>query len=269
MALSIIITHSFLYLLDKKTTHLFFKFDTIYPMQFEDYEIVSIYEELPNIYLLRVKSKDKKSIPTFKPGQFYHIKNPQHEKHETRPFSVVTTPIVKEYLEFYIKPYGPWTKKLLEKTPGETILLFGPMGSFTKEKHMNTIVCIAAGVGITPILSILNSLEHEKTTQEVTLIYANKLPHTILQRKTLENLFAKKNDWKFIPIVSNTTKDVWDGQKGRITNALLQKEIDFTKDTTFFISGSQDFTKEIVGLLKKNNVEESKIKQEIFSVAKK
>jgi|SRR6185369_2842096 len=234
-------------------------------MQFEEYEIITITPEVTDVFLVRLKPKKKKYVSAFIPGQFYHVRNPHYWKpHETRQFSVVTTPKVKEYIEFCVKTYGPWTKALLKKKRGESVWLFGPMGQFILQKKTSDIVFIAGGVGITPILSIIQSLHEKGRSSLVTLIYANKSSQTILKKTHIENLFQTKLGWKFISLISQTDIVATDERRGRITEAFLKEEVDLKKHPVFFICGSKRFTENIRELLHTLKVPESRIKQEVF-----
>jgi len=234
-------------------------------MQFEEYEIVAITPEITDVFLVRLKPKTAKYVSTFKPGQFYHLRNPHYRKpHETRQFSVITTPKTKEYIEFCIKTYGPWTKTLLKKKPGESIWLFGPMGQFTLQRITSEMVFIAGGVGITPILSIIQSLHEKIRTSSVTLIYANKSSQTILKKAHIENLFRTKRGWKLISLVSQAETISMEQRQGRITEEFLKQEIDLKKIPVFFICGSKRFTQNIGELLHNLAIPDTHIKQEVF-----
>lgn len=235
-------------------------------MQFEEYKIVSIIQELPDVYTIRVKSKIREHVHHFIPGQFYHIKNPTSSQPQvTRPLSIIATILPNEYLEFCIKVFGEWSKALIKKTPGESLWLFGPMGVFTLQQHMKDLIFIAGGIGITPIVSMLTTLYKEIPSRPVTLVYANKFLHTIIKKDMIESMFAAKSQWKYIPIISNiASEDQWEGYRGRITLDLLERDIEFTKDTTFFICGSQEFTKQIIAFIYSLGVDKNRIKQEIF-----
>lgn len=237
-------------------------------MKFEEYEIIEIIPEIPDVFLLRIKPKKKSNVMHFAPGQFFHLKNPTYIRpEETRPFSAVTTS-QDEYIEFCIKTYGPWTKALLHKKPGESILLFGPMGVFTLQQNRANMVFLAGGVGIAPIHAMIQHLDKEKSSAHITLVYANRNSSYISKRESIEKLFEKKPHWNYIPIVSqmqNSRK--WKGHHGHITEEFLKREIQFSNETIFYICGSFRFTRNMVNLLQKNNIDFSHIKLETFSSA--
>jgi ferredoxin-NADP reductase len=227
-------------------------------MQFEEYEIIRIKSELSEVYEVHLKPKKKKHITQFKPGQFFHIKNPTYKKpHETRAFSITTTPNSADHLAICVKTYGPWTQDLLKKKCGDSVWLFGPMGAFTLRKELTNAVFIAGGVGITPILSMLQSLHESNHTLPISLIYANKTPDTILKKEYVEHMFATKGHWKLHSVVSST--------HGYVTKEYIEQNIAYTKESTFFICGSQRFTKNIHEVLGSCGIEKTAIKQEIFS----
>ncbi len=235
-------------------------------MKFEEYEILTINPEITDTFSIRLKPKSKKYVPTFRPGQFYHMKNPDYSKpNQTRQFSIVTTPKTRDYLEFYIKPYGPWTKALFEKKPGESIWLFGPMGEFTLKLKANNPVFIAGGIGITPILSIIQSLHEKKSTEQVTLIYANKSSQSTLRKKHIQSLFQTNPAWKLVFLVSQSDQFIpRDEHHGRITQELLNKEINIKTTSLFFVCGSKRFTENITVLLQNLNIPDNRIKKEVF-----
>lgn len=95
----------------------------------------------------------------FRPGQFAWLrltKNPLRS--EEHPFTVCTAEQDRPTIGFTIKHVGDWTKRLRSLGPGDTVYVDGPYGSFTiNERSKRGIVLIAAGVGITPMMSILRT----------------------------------------------------------------------------------------------------------------
>ena len=236
-------------------------------MRFEQYEILDIKPEVTDVFLLRIKPKRNKRIPLFKPGQYYHIKDPANNAPDvTRAFSVLRSKMHGGFLEFYIKSYGPFTKKLLTKKRGESIWLFGPMGRFTLPDETTHAVFLAGGVGITPALSIIQSLHDTRNKMPITLIYANKSQDTILKRSEIENIFEQRTNSKLIHVISRAKSEKeWSGYRGYIDLALLEREVEIAAKPTFFLSGSQNFTNNMYALLMQRNIESTSIKQEIFS----
>ena len=87
---------------------------------------------------------------------------------------------------------------------GDLLNVSTPQGRFVydSEKENSPVFSIAAGSGITPIFSILNSFLSKKSSQSFTLIYGNKTPEQTMfyqELKALEQEFANqlKIHWVF------------------------------------------------------------------------
>src|SRR5258708_24343502 len=100
-------------------------------MIFQEYRVLAVEEEVPGTFLVRVKPGDNKAIFEFLPGQYCQIKNPQYGKpQDIHTFSIASSPLTNDHLEFCIKVYGNWTKTLSEIKTGDTLQIAGPMGIY-------------------------------------------------------------------------------------------------------------------------------------------
>src|SRR5256885_1407486 len=98
---------------------------------FTDFIIIENKYDTGDTFILRAKPKDAIPITPFQPGQYVKIKNPKSDKpDEEHIFSIASSPNTKDYLEFYIRVYGDWTKKLSEAQVGDIIQIEHPFGSF-------------------------------------------------------------------------------------------------------------------------------------------
>jgi ring-1,2-phenylacetyl-CoA epoxidase subunit PaaE len=74
---------------------------------------------------------------------------------------------------------------------GQEMQVMTPMGHFTSElspEQKKSYLLVAAGSGITPILSIAKSVLEVEKGSEVTLLFGNRLFHSIIFRDALEDL---------------------------------------------------------------------------------
>lgn len=86
------------------------------------------------------------------------------------PFSIASSPAARD-LHFLIKEAGDFTCSIGEIAPGTRIGLDGPHGSFTLvESQAEAILFIAGGVGIAPVLAILEDLSADQNKRPVRLI---------------------------------------------------------------------------------------------------
>lgn len=109
---------------------------------------------------------------TFRPGQFASLKIESEGMAEPHIFSIASAPNC-ENLVFHIRALGDWSDRLLTTdVTGSTVWVEGPYGRFhpLPSDPRAPVVWVAGGVGITPFLSAIESLE--ETDQPPLLVYA-------------------------------------------------------------------------------------------------
>ncbi len=90
-----------------------------------------------------------------RPGQFFRWRFLTRGRwFEAHPFSLSAAP---PRVRITVKGVGDFSRGLRELRPGTRVLAEGPYGGF--DPHASKLVLIAGGVGITPIRSLLESLE--------------------------------------------------------------------------------------------------------------
>lgn len=131
-----------------------------------------------------LKPEDGGALPDYMPGQYITVRMPTKDGSTTmRNYSLSDKP-GQDYLRISVKkeigakadtPNG-YVSNLLhdEKEVGDTIELAPPCGEFflnVKDRHERPLVLLAAGIGITPILSILKSALDAGQDREIIFIH--------------------------------------------------------------------------------------------------
>lgn len=148
---------------------------------------------------------DKRPLPRFNPGQFltFEVPVPGQAQKVTRCYSLSECPIERRYYRISVKrllapPQAPpGTPPGLSSNyfhdavqEGDVIDVFAPAGEFCLHKYsQRPVVLIAGGVGITPLLSMVNWLAAIKSRREVWLFYGvrNRSDHAMYSHlKTLQ-----------------------------------------------------------------------------------
>jgi ring-1,2-phenylacetyl-CoA epoxidase subunit PaaE len=109
---------------------------------------------------------------------------------------------------------------------GQTIEVMTPNGNFhvnTSVEHKKSYVLIAAGSGITPIISIAKTVLHEEPNSEVTLFFGNKGFASIIFREEIEGM--KNKFMERLRVVHVLSRESLGNaiQKGRIDSEKLIK----------------------------------------------
>ena len=95
----------------------------------------------------------------FRPGQFAFVKIAQEGFDEYHPFTI-SSGNKDGQLRFTMKVLGDYTRRVRDGlTPGAKALVEGPYGRFNPLDRAGDQVWIAGGIGITPFLSALRSIE--------------------------------------------------------------------------------------------------------------
>jgi predicted ferric reductase len=142
---------------------------------------------------------------------------------EEHPFSFASTAEHPERMEFTIKALGDFTELLSALRPGRRVFLDGPYGGFTIEGHEDApgFVLIAAGVGITPLLSMLRTLADRGDRRRHRLIVAARTEGQLMLRPEIEQVRERLN-LKVVEVLSGPDAG-WAGETGRISKELLTR----------------------------------------------
>ena len=211
----------------------------------------------------------------FKPGQYISIKFEMKKKAHVRTYSISSEPD-KNFIEIGVKHIknGVFSNFLKTKKLEDIIQISNPEGSFVLDsKEPSRLLLIAAGSGITPMISILKSLLKKNTRAKVTLLYSNKTYADMMYRNEIQNLKDKYLDRLVVFNFFSREIQGTDFLNGRITADKItflseRNLIDIQTIDQCFICGPMEMTKELRSYLKDRGLSERKIKTELFYVAK-
>ena len=125
----------------------------------------------------------------FKPGQSLTLRRSIEGRDERRSYSICAPAGAAPRVGVRLVPDGLFSSWLVnEVRPGDTIEVATPTGSFTPDlSEGGHHVLIAAGSGITPVLSIVSSLLSQSTAT-VTVVYGNRRTDTVMFADELADL---------------------------------------------------------------------------------
>jgi ring-1,2-phenylacetyl-CoA epoxidase subunit PaaE len=192
---------------------------------------------------------------------------------ERRSFSICTTPRSRR-LTIGVKklPGGAFSEGVVGALhPGDELDVMTPAGRFTTEldpSSTKTYVAIAAGSGITPIISIVSTLLEEEPRSQVLLVYANRTQRTVMFLDDLHDLKDRFPErLQLVHVLSREQQDVelfsgrLDGDRlGRILKSLLPaEEVD-----EWFLCGPQQMVVDLRRVILDHGVDVHAIHTELF-----
>lgn len=113
-------------------------------------------------------SVPEQSQLNIQPGDFVFISFPEYPKmKEPHPFSVFNVPNMKQNIEFVMREVGDFTQQLASLELGSRVSIsqgFGQYQSIIKRHQPSELFIIAGGIGIVPLMAIMEANSHIKTT---------------------------------------------------------------------------------------------------------
>ena len=141
----------------------------------------------PTTVALTIEIDDRDAL-AFLPGQYVNIAVPGTE--ESRSYSFSSAP-QDEALTFLVKltPGGVMSTWLEERAAvGDEITFTGPHGSFFLRESDTPLLLLAGGTGLAPILSILRTLEGNRSDRQMHLVYGVTTDDDLVELETIEQL---------------------------------------------------------------------------------
>lgn len=138
------------------------------------YYVVESTKITPSTLLLTLQRDEHERSIAFQPGQYAAISYEHHgRKSVARCFSIVSSPTDQDILQFSMRVRGIFTTALANLQPDDRVEVFGPYGGFVFDAlRDNEAVCMAGGIGITPMMSIMRYLARLDAKNHVTLLYS-------------------------------------------------------------------------------------------------
>lgn len=165
--------------------------------------------------------------------------------------------------------FSTWAHQELKV--GDTLEVMPPQGSFYSEldpERERWYMCICAGSGITPILSIVKTVLAREPKSHVTLLYGNQRTATMMFRNELsflKNKYIDRLHWINIfsrePQESDLLTGHLDNRKG---GKLSQRLINIREHDEFFLCGPESMISEVSRGLRGEGIDEEHIHYELF-----
>lgn len=212
----------------------------------------------------------------FNQGQYLTLKQQIGDKDIRRSYSICAG-LDDGLLQVAIKLvpggyFSSWANQQLQA--GDTLEVMPPRGDFftaldpDKQRHY---LCISAGSGITPMLSIIKTVLAREPLSTVTLLYGNQRTSTMMFRNELaflKNAHMQRFHW--INIFSREPQEA-DLLTGHIDNRkggeLNRRLINIKGYDEFFLCGPEAMISEVSRGLRAEGIDESNIHFELFAAS--
>ncbi len=231
--------------------------------------LASITAQTPDSKTLRfILPSDRKL--NARPGQFLTFSFLFDGKKLTRSYSICSSPARSGYVEITPKSVGRGCASVFlneRASVGMTVEANGAFGlfCFDESKHRN-VVLLAAGSGITPMISMLRYIDDLCLETTVTLLYCVRTSNDIIFHGELEELRGRLKNFQHHILLSQPHPE-WLGRRGHVSREFIEDTIQKPASTDFFLCGPPPFMEASRSILTGLGVKPERIMQESFGAS--
>ena len=152
---------------------------------------------------------------------------------------------------------------------GDQIESAGPVGKFTfTGTEADSIVLIAAGVGITPMISITRYLTERSWAGDIFFLYTCRTPADFIFADEVAALQRLNPKLRVAVTISQAEGTTWKGARGRITKEWLMQTVPDLASRKIHLCGPPPMMDSIKAILTELGVPADRVKTEAFGATK-
>ncbi|MCD6034709.1 MAG: Flavohemoprotein (Hemoglobin-like protein) (Flavohemoglobin) (Nitric oxide dioxygenase) [Rickettsiales bacterium] len=243
---------------------------------FKGFRVIRKERESSNITSFYLVAADGAPLPDFKPGQYITIRAAtQHGSTTMRNYSLSDKP-GQDWFRISVKRELPpeantpagyvsnWLHDTVEA--GDIVEIAPPCGEFfidMTENHDRPLVLLAAGVGITPIMSILLAALDAMKERRIIFIHACLSEEVQAFKPTIDALEKKYLNLKAYHRYSDTGTRTGNSSTGFVTAELIESLVP-ERDADYYFCGPQPFMVSVYHDLLKWGIPASQVHFEFF-----
>ncbi|MCM3024840.1 NO-inducible flavohemoprotein [Heyndrickxia ginsengihumi] len=239
---------------------------------FKAFTIIKKVHESNVITSFYLKPVDGKPVPTYQPGQYItiRVKIPGEEYILNRQYSLSNAP-GNEYFRISVKreadnePNGKVSVYLHDHVQeGDQIEVSAPAGVFTLNMEEDApIALISGGVGLTPMMTMLESLVNVDSKRDVTFIHsARNEEYHAFKEEQMKLCSQLENGHYYFGYEKPLDPNGDYAYTGYLNKEFLEKVID--SNTICYVCGPVPFLKGVVTSLAALGIPEENIRYEFF-----
>ncbi|NKB76563.1 MAG: cyclic nucleotide-binding domain-containing protein [Gammaproteobacteria bacterium] len=220
-------------------------------------EITSVTKDTSSFRLI---SNHRKLKPA-KPGQHVVIQAQIKGRWFERPYTLTSASGETDYYEITIKrePKGFFSNWMIDHCSSDTLIqLSDPQGeTYLDSTESRPVVCLVAGIGMTPALAMCRSVIQDKHDQELHIHYSVTSRDHIVRVDELRDADAQHTN-------INLNLHVTD-ESGRLTGESIDSITQEVPDALFYLCGPDSYLRSMQTHLKEAGVLMNRVRTETFT----
>lgn len=203
---------------------------------------------------------------TFQAGQYatlrFHKKTlHQDDRGNARCFSFASAPYEKTLSFMMRQSESGFKKNMFDAKEGDVMQITSAQGRGTFEvfKDGEQLVMICAGVGVTPMRSILRQSLYEKNTLPLILINSNRNKRSTPELDWLETLPQNYSHIEVLNTLTDNDDNQWQGSTQRINESMIGSIVSDTPRTLYFVAAGIGFVQAVEKILLSQGIPRERI----------
>ncbi len=210
----------------------------------------------------------------FRAGQYINVDVPVNGSAAeplSRSYSLSSAPTVPWTFAITVKrddtgAVSPWMHENVR--PGDVLDMLGPVGAFHLPDYDRRarFLFLAAGSGITPLMSMIRTIHSLPGQADVVLLYHGAAPDRFAFADELE--FLGKADFRIRVVYAlgdRAAPEDWDGRVGRISSELIDAVAPDANGRQVYACGPQGYLDAVTACLPRVGVDDTSVYVEFFS----
>lgn len=246
-----------------------------HPQEFQA-ECVEAVAEVGDMLTLVFRRLDGAPL-AFRSGQYLNIAFPVHGEDAEpvdRSYSLSSAPTEPWTFAITVKreadgEVSPWVHENVR--PGTILDMLGPVGAFhlPDADRRARYLFLAAGSGITPIMSMVRTIHSLPGSADVIVLYHGAEPGTFAFSRELEYITSVDSRIRvYYSLGDRSQPGNWEGMVGRLTSEMINEVAPDANGRQVYACGPEGYLTVAEDLLRRVGVDETSIHVEFFSGGK-
>lgn len=228
------------------------------------FALIDRIKRTPTIESFRFASAEKID---FSPGQFLQVifdEKDRNNKELNKYLSFSSAP-GKDYIEVTKRlSESLFSQRLRGLKAGDEVYIKAPFGNCVFKDEYQKIGFLIGGIGITPVISILEYIVGKKLSTDAVLLYSNRTEADIAFRQVLDYWQESNKNIKISYTITECQPKDSSCEFGRIDKNLALEKIKDYKERIFFIFGPPKMVEAMQALCIEVGCDRGNIKTENF-----
>ncbi len=231
--------------------------------------VARIFQETPQVKTFRLIDPAGGTLPfNFLPGQFLTFTVSPHGQAIKRSYTIASSPTHRDFCEVTVKheEHGVVSSYLNDYVhEGELLQVTGSSGKFTfAGQDGSSIVLIAGGVGVTPMMSVVRYLTDRSWPGDIFFIYGCKSDQDVIFREEIEYLKQRYTNLHVTLAATRVDPANWPYPIGRITKEVLFAAVPDLPSRHIHLCGPKTMMDGVKLMLAELGVQAEQIEVEVF-----